>query len=167
MRSYRGKLGTIILFLGDIVILFLITAIAIIVRDISAVGDTRLSRIHSHDPLRLVVLSGLDHDPRLRRRLYEALHLLGRSAPALESGLLLHPGDPEHRFHRKGRRISVPYGRHSDRADIPRPLSRAQDIREAASYCRRSAQTKSSDPRRERDRVAGLEGVAGGAEPGL
>src|SRR5512137_1025503 len=34
MRSYRGKLGTIILFLGDIVILFLITAIAVIVRDI-------------------------------------------------------------------------------------------------------------------------------------
>ena len=34
MRTYRGKLGTIILFIGDIVILFLITAIAIIIRDI-------------------------------------------------------------------------------------------------------------------------------------
>jgi Undecaprenyl-phosphate galactose phosphotransferase WbaP len=34
MRSYRGKLGIIILFLGDVVILFLITAIAVIVRDI-------------------------------------------------------------------------------------------------------------------------------------
>lgn len=34
MRAYRGKLGTIILFLGDIVILFLITAAAVILRDI-------------------------------------------------------------------------------------------------------------------------------------
>ena len=34
MRSFRRRLGTIILFLGDIVILFLITALAIIVRDI-------------------------------------------------------------------------------------------------------------------------------------
>ena len=34
MRSYRGKLGTIILFMGDVVILFLITSIAIIVRDL-------------------------------------------------------------------------------------------------------------------------------------
>lgn len=34
MRSYRRRLGTIILFLGDIVILFLITSIAIIVRDV-------------------------------------------------------------------------------------------------------------------------------------
>jgi undecaprenyl-phosphate galactose phosphotransferase len=34
MRSYRRRLGTIILFLGDIVILFLIAALAITVRDI-------------------------------------------------------------------------------------------------------------------------------------
>lgn len=34
MGSYRRRLGTIILFLGDIVILFLITALAIAVRDI-------------------------------------------------------------------------------------------------------------------------------------
>jgi len=34
MRSYRRRLGTIILFLGDIVILFLIAALAITIRDI-------------------------------------------------------------------------------------------------------------------------------------
>jgi undecaprenyl-phosphate galactose phosphotransferase len=34
MRSYRRRLGTIILFLSDIVILFLIVALAIIIRDI-------------------------------------------------------------------------------------------------------------------------------------
>jgi len=34
MRSYRRRLGTIILFLGDVVILFLIAALAIAVRDI-------------------------------------------------------------------------------------------------------------------------------------
>jgi undecaprenyl-phosphate galactose phosphotransferase len=34
MRSYRRRLGTIILFLGDIVILFLIAALAILVRDV-------------------------------------------------------------------------------------------------------------------------------------
>ena len=34
MRSYRRRLGTIILFLSDLVILFLITALAIIIRDI-------------------------------------------------------------------------------------------------------------------------------------
>ena len=34
MHSYRRRLGTIILFLGDVVILFLITALAIAVRDI-------------------------------------------------------------------------------------------------------------------------------------
>jgi undecaprenyl-phosphate galactose phosphotransferase len=34
MRSYRRRLGTIILFLGDVVILFLIAALAILVRDV-------------------------------------------------------------------------------------------------------------------------------------
>jgi Undecaprenyl-phosphate galactose phosphotransferase WbaP len=34
MRSYRAKLGTIILFFGDVVILFLIAVLAIILRDV-------------------------------------------------------------------------------------------------------------------------------------